>query len=543
MINNNKIYTLLKDCIGEISGRSEDMLTFIYKKFGYLLILFFFSFGLATTFINPPFQVPDEPQHLAVAIGRLEKIKNYFRSADKKVDLNCNYSINLSNHFNVIRTVMTSRSHIGSEAFTEKALQSVEIGCTPTNVSYGTVLTYPSVILASIISNDYLSTAKGALFHFYLSRIISGFLITLALLRFWHLHNKCFENSNYLIGGISLLVTFLAPIMVQQSFGVSSDGVTFICFILALQYAFFRSAQNPIDFLVLLVTLFATVTTKPNILPIIIAIFILGLIRADFFKGSLLKSFLQNNISKKHLYSILLTILLSFVWIARKDHSPQPSMRKNNVTASGQLKYIVNNPVKSFKMIDKVTKKLISFRPFFGRFGWLKFNQPKDLKSTFKNSLYLAIFFEALFIIGSRRKLSQLFSFLSDFKLRLTELVGIYCSIYITIFATCIICYLLMTDVGFKYINGLQARYVITAAQCWTLLLPLVLGYPLLLIHYIVNRLKSISPYSFAYTSRIMNQLQLTIVPPLLVLSIIMIVTLLFSIMTKYLMFLLAIYW
>ncbi|MFT3926327.1 MAG: DUF2142 domain-containing protein [Myxococcales bacterium] len=96
---------------------------------------------------------------------------------------------------------------------------------------YGDALTYPGVLLSKLILPHQAQSAVRQLQGFMLSRLLQGLMVLICLSRLGFLSRAGRRSGPLLVGAFAL-----SPLLAQQAFGISSDGVQ-LCFAVCLAAA------------------------------------------------------------------------------------------------------------------------------------------------------------------------------------------------------------------------------------------------------------------------------------------------------------------
>jgi len=205
------------------------------------------------TLIVPPFQVPDEIAHWKTAMYRSSF------AAEK-----CQPGMGLPDQFDYEK--VWRGSPIGF-----RKIQTT-YGCLDAEFYYGNFLTYPGIWLTRWWANAG-SESRVWMILFYLTRLFQGICVGAALLYLY--------KSVQVPGVATLTVLCLSPLFLQQSFGVTADGVVLSYSILLIAWLLnnrpFRLAKKR-DYWLEWITLgfgFIASTTKAPIL--LAGLFVLGL--------------------------------------------------------------------------------------------------------------------------------------------------------------------------------------------------------------------------------------------------------------------------
>jgi uncharacterized membrane protein len=222
--------------------------------------LIFLLLGFAQTSVVPPFQVPDEQDHWASALLRVELMTG------SRLPF-CSSALGLPEHFDQPRIAFSPQERVDAIDF--KNLDRVPRACHASLVAYGSPISYfPASLVYAILGKP--SSGVWSLFAFYFGRLFQGLLVVSVLAGVIPVLQQN-QSTRKAIAAIAILGVCLTPIFIQQIFAVSSDGVVLsfavLCAVWLLRSRMPASVRGLAFFLVLAL---AASSTKPIIVPFLL---------------------------------------------------------------------------------------------------------------------------------------------------------------------------------------------------------------------------------------------------------------------------------
>ncbi|HEX6244005.1 MAG TPA: hypothetical protein VFZ61_23980, partial [Polyangiales bacterium] len=222
------------------------MLSDLYAKLYWTLLACFCVLGLCLAFTQPLFSLPDEPAHWQTAHVRAERLLN---SAP------------------CVRSVRQGNCPKRGPCST---IPPLELSCTEALPIYGGVLTYPGVLLSKLMLPRQTESGTRQVQAIMLARLLAGLLVVACLVRAGVLVAGAQRQGLLVLGAF-----LLSPLVAQQSFAVSSDGVQIafgVCLFCAV-VAWDRLGW--IDLALFLFFGFCS-TSKPTLLPCVLPAVLAG---------------------------------------------------------------------------------------------------------------------------------------------------------------------------------------------------------------------------------------------------------------------------
>jgi hypothetical protein len=418
------------------------------------LVLLIFAGGVLVAFTLPPFQVPDEPVHWGVTIQRTEKLGALIGLTHS----DCSVTYALSNHFDTSRIAFDKSARMYHGKF--QNLRSLQALCDAPHVSYGGVLTYPGLLLARLVVPNEHKRADRAISLFYLGRLLQGLLFVSTLIWFVLLPMR---SGEYRGAAFITLAGCLSPLLLQQAFGISADGVTLMLAVMLAGLLLYWDKLSRFEFG--LIALLACVTgfTKPPLFPLVpLAIF--GAVVQHFNRSQ----FSWQEFKGQHRWRItlsLIVVLSSFVatlYSSLQDHSvPAHQIMGRNLDARAQLEFMTTAPAVALTALHEGLVTRLNFEALANNLGWLSLPLSRATNLAFQQVLVFAFEFELLLLIAAwllrhregAHTLPQRF---------LTALV-LTAGLYVVAILTPLVMYLTWTEVGASAVQGLQGRYFFPA--------------------------------------------------------------------------------
>jgi len=207
----------------------------LHRNLALLLLLGFCGLGATNSFLLPPFQVPDERRHWLSAHHHLAK----WITGSGRV---CSTDVTLDRHFK-LGIKFRPEAKLPSGIYSRVARLTPEC---EEQLLYprSNVGSYPGVALSRLFVAREPHSGPESLFGFYLARLLQGFGIAGIV---WRLLRLAEQGSPRPPGLLALGLLTLSPLFVQQSFGVTNDGVTIAFALLVCSWITFPERQTRID--------------------------------------------------------------------------------------------------------------------------------------------------------------------------------------------------------------------------------------------------------------------------------------------------------
>ena len=396
---------------------------------------FFLIFGLTQTFFNPPFQIPDEPDHWKAAVYRAEQLV-------QRNDTLCLPHFSLASAFDAMRIAHNPGQKITLDSWSfGNAGKPLKPICLNQPVSYGNILAYPGAALAHFITRGH-SSFLSVLTDFYLARILQGCMVFISLLLVLPLLSIPARIQEWQIGlgTTGLLVLILCPKLIQQSFAVSTDAVV-NAFALCLAYGLIRRRFTPFSAIWGCWMGICALTTKPIMVPLVPAALLWIGLRTPSKRDRSVLACVATVLSGIAMYSGLTTRALSIVF--------------DQVNPALQMTGITQAPFDRLSVIAAGAARMIESKWIIHQQGWLDFDSSRATVVTFWTSIFALIF-------GLSHSTPD-FKNLDANPPTNRYLIGtnalLLFSLYFSAFLIAFTMYLAFTPVGENTVLGLQGRY------------------------------------------------------------------------------------
>ena len=417
----------------------SDKLKICHTDFG-CLILILFS-GIILTFLTPPVQVPDEPNHFFRAYQLSEGI---FRSPAKKF-----HEINGSKIYfyaevpNVFREL--EKSGVAEHGIIEGKnyydvncirelfsiplnTESVEEMQIPNTGSYSPLVYAPQAV--AIFLARLIFDSVGAVF--YSSRL--GAVIFNVICIYFAI--RILPEKRFLIFALAFM-----PMFLFEMASCSADAVIYSVAILSTAYLFYLAkSTTPISAHEIFLLALAAISLGLAKSVYGTILFLYLLIPAERFGGKL--KFYCGGI---FFIAIFLISALSWMDFSKSGLPVMPYLNPiEGINMSTQLEFVKNNPLHFLKLtFDSINTTHYKF--FVGVLGWLTVTLPK------------VFYFLYLFVLMAGGVLGNL-------NLKKSQRAIMIFATITTVLATFLYLYITWTPVGASEILGFQGRYVIPLA-------------------------------------------------------------------------------
>ncbi len=432
---------------------------------GHLVVVMLLAFlltGIAVGTALPPFQIADESNHWRMLLGRWLGLAGGKSSCLSMPPVWEEFVASLGHHMPV-------------GIFANVAHQ--KLSCTPKIHMYGTLLTYPGALLSLMLFTGQTSTPTDFLRAFYAGRILQGMVVALALWRFARLTSK--RQSP---GALSVIAFLLCGLALQESFGVTADGVMFGFAVSLCGVMVAWDRLEVIDAVLFGLLGVAASTTKPFLTPAIVPALFAGFVNAqpaDSRLGVLgsLRAFAKLALPRlprvklaNAMMWIGLGLCVASVLSARRDFDTVA--KRFDVT--DQPSFLLHNPkVLLLDLPRSVLEQIHGPSDFMGPLGYLDAAISPDAGSAWFGLLLLATGLELAFLLPRvRAKILRRMGAVRDSDAagkprrgmgvaRGVALAGVLLSGALCLYATILSLYLTWTRPGSRRVDGFQVRYVI----------------------------------------------------------------------------------
>lgn len=291
------------------------------------LTVAFVALGLVVAVLLPPFYVPDERSHWLAAQHRISRGET------------CSFDVSLAEHFREgVRFQPEKKLPADQFARIAELAPACEKG---RFYRFGNVFSYPGVLLVRALRPSEPENGQEALAGFLIARFLQGLLVATVLFRIAWLGRAAGAPA----GLLCLLAIGLSPLLVQQSFGVTSDTVV-NAFALALAgWLALPDRLTRADHAAVAALGVVAMLTKPVLAPVLPAVLLLRLALGAWLRGvpSAPAAGLVAEVRATRgscAMALGLTLLgLGYMWATRHVGSTGGTQQ-----AAGQLDFALSNP-------------------------------------------------------------------------------------------------------------------------------------------------------------------------------------------------------
>ncbi|MGO9666662.1 MAG: hypothetical protein ACLP66_25600 [Polyangia bacterium] len=430
------------------------------KTLARFLVAGFVVMGVGVAVLMPPFRTPDEFAHWRLATTRLDRILHPSRNCAPFGDLGTPF-------------LFSEAARPPHDRFTAISKQPPTCASHAYSKMYGGLLTYPGAVASLLLFTSQSSDRAEFIRAFFIGRLLQGLFVALVM---WRMATLMLEKRT--VGALVILGFPLAGLALQESFGITADGVGF-AFALML-----CAAMTSLDrFRARDVTLFAfvgycTSIAKPFLTPVILPALFAGFVfmRPSSQSGALwavIKEFIQLLVPRRRpsLLQVMVWVgcaLCAISAIATLTDFGSIYMR---VDPAAQKAFLLSHPKVFFLDLPKSVLRLIdNLGAFTGPLGFLDAAVSPQTVAHFRHLLYALVGFELILVIPrflpapagesvdsrevasplSRQSLPVLVAGLLVLVAALAGFYGVIASLYLT-----------WTPRGWRVLDGFQTRYVI----------------------------------------------------------------------------------
>ncbi len=438
-------------------------LTIIPEKTYLILAL---VFGLVLVFITPPFQVPDEDQHIYRSYQLAEfNIFQYDSSVPNSL-------VKLFGNFSRMNSNPLEKTSIG------EILSQKKVELNPQDRSQPFVPKYIFPYLPQALGVFIGKTLDcSPILFLYMGRALN-LLFSVGLI-YLAIRITPFFKWIFLLLGLMPMTLFLCASLSKDAMIIS---LAFLLIALFLRFAYDHQKKISTKDLVILFAISFLVATTRSIYAILIGMYLLiplykigslkkyiiifmGLIITVFLATQIgaLKPLFQPKAAVSALPVINLTLPPSILsppaltLIGNFNQSDLPQIPEG-INFIGQTHFILNNPIQYLGIMLNslfITKRTLYLDSFIGILGWLNQPLPK-----WHINLYLGILLITAFLYYNKKIEIRLTDKLIILAMFITGVILIETGLYLT-----------WTPVGQNYIEGVQGRYFIPYAPLFFLFL------------------------------------------------------------------------
>lgn len=422
----------------------------LYKTTCFTLIFLLAGLGVLVATTLPAFQVPDEPVHWGITFKRMHSWQKFIglESPD------CSLVYSLPSHFETGRIAFNQEAKMVHGRF--RNLRELKPSCEAPYVSYGGVLTYPGLLAASAIIPNEHKKAERAISVFYLGRILQGalWILALAWLVFLPLRAQQYRGGTFLL----LSATF-SPLLVQQAFGISADGITFLLSVALAGLVLYPDTLRRLEFITCMLLACIVGFTKPPLYPLVPLAACLALLSLALRLEKPLKLVIQEQ--RKLVRGLVGIVIFSFLctlYGSLQDHSvPAHQILGRNLSAAQQLKFMLESPAWGLPVLHESFASRFNFESLGSNLGWLSLPLSGFTLNAFRGVFFCGLAIEFLILIISHLVHGVPRGRVLVLRLGAGGLGGL--GLYACALITPLVMYLTWTEVGSTVIQGVQGRY------------------------------------------------------------------------------------
>ena len=239
------------------------LLTETYRAICVFTVVAFLLAGVMFSVIFPPFQVADEDSHWITALRLTEQV---LAIAGLREPVECSAGVALAHSIDINRLRSGPSVKVAPDDL-RKARDAKPTCAAPHQfVARSNILSYAGMLPARVIVRNEINDVSRAILVLYLARIFQGFIVVLLMTRFLFLMIK--NRETLLFGSLSLFLFCLAPIFVNQSFGVTYDSAVLAFVLSAGGLLLFRGLSSRLDLMIFTVCGIGACSAKPVLLPL-----------------------------------------------------------------------------------------------------------------------------------------------------------------------------------------------------------------------------------------------------------------------------------
>lgn len=425
------------------------MLGAVYLRLYWAFLCCACALGLCLAFVQPIFSAPDEPAHWIASHVRAEQ------------------ALGTSGCVPTIHPIPWNER---KWLFSYEKSPGLPLHCVPSVSLYGDLLTYPGVLISKLVLRGQRDSVLAQLEGIVLSRLLQGALFILCLTRVGLLARA----GSARVGPLGLVGFALSPLLAQQAFAVSSDGVQ-LCFAVCLFSAivFWERLQWP-DLVLFVLTGWGA-AAKPVVVVLIIPSVLLGYWYAQLrvgppisgraaVKGLLaaLKPTWRPPVQTLTLWAAAGLVLLTVLFAARESTNGNIADATGQLDAGAQLALLSKHPLWIVRFLYELKPSPLRIVSYLGKLGWLNVKLGGSSIKLFKRAFGAAVAGECavLMLYGWTRRRAVI---ASARQVLAPALFGCAAAVFnLMVLAT--IFYLVWTPVGAAHVEGFQIRYAFPSA-------------------------------------------------------------------------------
>lgn len=311
--------------------------------------------GTSQVIVVAPFQVPDEDVHWATAVSRTLRALRPSEPA-------CDELLALSHHYGQSDLRFHPNQRILPSLYSDA--RALKPQCAEPSINYGFLFSYPSAVIVTL-SRETLGIPVTATSAYFLGRLLSGFLVlSCAGIFVWLTTSKAQLSLVGVFAQSLILILCVSPIVIQQSFGISSDSVVYMFALLAAGLLLSTEVPRWIVPIYFVVGSMACIT-KPTLLPLLPAFWWWLRVHGRFGNSpSWFKSPRETEF-----FLVTASIVLLTLWTGmRATTSMIPHERANPAL---HLSWLLQNPIQGlWILLEPVGTRLVNFGGLKNPLGW-----------------------------------------------------------------------------------------------------------------------------------------------------------------------------
>ena len=424
------------------------MVAVLYAKLYWALLASFCVMGLCLLFTQPVFSIPDEPAHWQTAHVRTERLLGEDSCVETVIQGNCPKKGPCS-------TIPQQR-----------------LACAEAHDLYGGISTYPGVLLSKLILPRQTQSATRQIQGIVLARLLQGLLVVVCLLRAGLVLLRAQRQGLLLLGAF-----VLSPLVAQQAFAISSDGVQ-IAFGVCLFTTIVAFAELGWIDLALFVIFGFCATAKPSLLPCILPAVLAGHWLAQVSPGGshglldALRSLARDlrptrrpSVQTLTLWAGIAITLLTVIFSLHHDATADAGV-ENTEARRQNASTLRGNPLLLLKFASSLRYDPLRAEYWVGPLGWLDVFLAKVIVNSFWRIVLVMLAIElGLCIYALRlRPVAPAVGFRYLGRALPALLLGLLAAVANVLFVIAIM-YLLWTRPGASVVGGVQIRYFIPAVM------------------------------------------------------------------------------
>jgi hypothetical protein len=436
MLRTNLIRSILESRLG---------LEAFYRSCCVAILLWVASFGFVYGVLLPPFQVPDEFAHWAAANTRIESTLGLQKPG-------CNLENNLGLHLKSAELPFNPEKKVQVGLF--QSIDQVKKNCAPAEIAYGTVLTYPGVVAARLLTGIRSSNGSGALYTFYLSRLLQGGVLLLILVHIAIRHGFFNPKKTLPPGVLSLAILSTSPLFIQQSFGITSDLIVNVALLMTASTLLRPHSLSNLEIMLHLGLGITAAVTKPVIAPL----FLIGPLFLLKTNSERKRFWLEPKDYPLAIVGLALSAIAVIAILTNRGIS-QPN---GEINPTENLHHLVKNPFFALEILNlSIQERMFGLRGLISPLGWIDLNLTKPTQNYWLLACVMALGLELLryfsYLFGDDAAESS--RIYSKIKSAFTKLLASLTLIWGSAIGTSLAMYMCCTPLNYGAVYAVQNRY------------------------------------------------------------------------------------